>query len=171
MLIIYWHSQYEQIVDEKDLKSIVDAKETFQTIVNKFPNSQYAFDAEFKMELINDIIASKEMYIGRYYQSKKKWIAAINRFRTVIDEYNTSIYSEEALHRLVEIHYTIGLKDEAKKYAKLLGYNYKSSIWYERSYSVFNKEYKKIQRKNQKDKESKENIFLKKFKSLIDLDE
>ena len=123
------------------------------------------------MELINDIIASKEMYIGRYYQSKKKWIAAINRFRTVVDDYNTSIYSEEALHRLVEIHYTIGLKDEAKKYAKLLGYNYQSSIWYERSYSVFNKEYKKIQKINQEEKKNKENTFLKKIKSLIDLDE
>ena len=165
-------SYYEQIVDEKkDLNSILKAKKTFEIINKKFPNTQYAIDAEFKIELVNDIIASKEMYIGRYYQSKKKWIAAINRFRTVVDDYNTTIYSEEALHRLVEIHYTIGLKEEARKYAKLLGYNYQSSVWYERSYSVFNKEYKKIQRKNDQKKSKKENKFLKKFKSLIDIDE
>ena len=165
-------SYYEQIVDEKkDLKSIQEAKSTFNIVINKFPNTQYAIDSEFKIELINDIIASKEMYIGRYYQSKKKWIAAINRFRTVIDDYSSTIYSEEALHRLVEIHYTIGLKEEARKYAKLLGYNYQSSVWYERSYSVFNKEYKKIQRKNDQKKSKKENNFLKKFKSLIDIDE
>ena len=165
-------SYYEQIVDEKkDLRSILEAKNTFNIVINKFPNTQYAIDSEFKIELINDIIASKEMYIGRYYQSKKKWIAAINRFRTVVDDYNTTIYSEEALHRLVEIHYTIGLKEEARKYAKLLGYNYQSSVWYERSYSVFNKEYKKIQRKNDQKKSKKENKFLKKFKSLIDIDE
>ena len=165
-------SYYEQIVDEKkDLRSILEAKNTFNIVINKFPNTQYAIDSEFKIELINDIIASKEMYIGRYYQSKKKWIAAINRFRTVVDDYNTTIYTEEALHRLVEIHYTIGLKEEARKYAKLLGYNYQSSVWYERSYSVFNKEYKKIQRKNDQKKFKKENKFLKKFKSLIDIDE
>ena len=84
------------------------------------------------------------MYIGRYYFKKKKWISAINRFRTVIDDYETTIYTEEALHRLVEIYYTIGLKDEAKKYAKLLGYNYQSSEWYEKSYIVFDKKYKKL---------------------------
>ena len=165
-------SFYEQIVDEKkDLNSILKAKKTFEIIIKKFPNTQYAIDSEFKIELINDIIASKEMYIGRYYQSKKKWIAAINRFRTVVDDYNETVYTEEALHRLVEIYYTLGLKDEAKKYAQVLGYNYQSSLWYEQSYIVFNKKYKKINRKKQKEKKKKENNFLKKFKSIIAIDE
>ena len=165
-------SYYEQIVDEKkDLNSILKAKKTFEIINKKFPNTQYAIDAEFKIELVNDIIASKEMYIGRYYQSKKKWIAAINRFRVVVDDYSDTVYTEEALHRLVEIYYTIGLKEEAKKYAQVLGYNYQSSLWYEKSYVVFNKEYKKTNRKKQKEKKNKENNFLKKLKSLIDIDE
>jgi outer membrane protein assembly factor BamD len=103
------------------------------------------------------------MYLGRYYFDKKKWIPAINRFKTVIDNYDTTIYSEEALHRLVEINYIIGLQDEAEKYAKLLGYNYQSSIWYQRSYSVFNKMYKKKIKKQNK----KNNRILKKFKSLL----
>ena len=81
------------------------------------------------------------MYIGRYYFDQKKWIPAINRFRIIIDDYETTIYTEEALHRLVEVYYTIGLINEAKKYASLLGYNYQSSQWYEKSYSVFNKLY------------------------------
>ncbi len=163
---------YEQIVDEKkDLNSILKAKKTFEIIIKKFPNTQYAIDSEFKIELINDIIASKEMYIGRYYQSKKKWIAAINRFRTVVDDYDETVYTEEALHRLVEIYYTLGLRDEAKKYAQVLGYNYQSSLWYEKSYIVFNKKYKKMNRKKQKEKKYKENNFIKKFKSLIDIDE
>ena len=137
-------SFYEQIVDEKkDLQSINNAKENFNLVIKNYPNSEYALDAKFKIELIDDILASKEMYVGRYYFEKKKWIAAINRFKTVVDEYDTTIYVEEALHRLVEVHYTIGLKDEAKKYAKLLGYNYQSSEWYEMSYGVFDEMYKK----------------------------
>ena len=105
---------YEQIVDEKkDLRTILKAKENFQFLIKNYPNTEYALDAEFKIDLINDTLASKEMYIGRYY-FKKKWISAINRFRTVIDEYETTIYTEEALHRLVEVYYTIGLKEEAK---------------------------------------------------------
>ena len=141
-------SYYEQIVDEKkDLRSILEAKNTFNIVINKFPNTQYAIDSEFKIELINDIIASKEMYIGRYYQSKKKWIPAINRFRTVVDDYNTTIYSEEALHRLVEIHYTIGLKEEARKYAKLLGYNYQSSVGMKDHTVYLTKNIKKFKKK------------------------
>ena len=165
-------SYYEQIVDEKkDLNSILKAKKTFEIINKKFPNTQYAIDAEFKIELVNDIIASKEMYIGRYYQSKKKWIAAINRFRVVVDDYSDTVYTEEALHRLVEIYYTLGLKEEAKKYAQVLGYNYQSSLWYEKSYIVFNKGYKEMNKKKQKEKKNKENNFIKKLKSLIDIDE
>ena len=155
---------YEQIVDEKkDLQSILNAKNTFEIIINKFPNTEYALDAKFKMNLIDDILASKEIYVGRYYFNKKKWIPAINRFKTIIDDYETTIYVEEALHRLVEINYIIGLKNEAEKYANLLGYNYQSSMWYQRSYSVFNDMYKKKIKKENK----KSNSILKKFKSLL----
>ena len=165
-------AHYEQIVDEKkDTRTIFKVKETFDFIINSFPNTDYAFDAKFKIDLIDDILASKEMYVGRYYFEKKKWIAAINRFRTVVDEYDTTIYTEEALHRLVEIYYTIGLVDEAKKYAKLLGYNYQSSKWYEKSYGVFNKMYEKNKKKRIKKDKKKNNSILKKFKSLFDWDE
>ena len=159
---------YEQIVDEKkDLKTIINAKENFEFLVNNFPNTEYSLDAEFKIDLINDTLASKEMYIGRYYFKKKKWISAINRFRTVIDKYETTIYTEEALHRLVEIYYIIGLKDEAKKYAKVLGYNYQSSQWYEKSYSVFNKSYEKNKKEKIKKNKKKNTSVLKRFKSLF----
>ena len=158
---------YEQIVDEKkDTESIINAKKSFESVVEKFPNSDYAIDAKFKLDLIEDLLASKEMYVGRYYFEKKKWIAAINRFRTVVDKYETTIYIEEALYRLVEVHYTLGLKEEAKKYAQLLGYNYQSSEWYKNSYAIFNKKYKKRQKTKLK-KENKKTIF-KKLKSLFD---
>ena len=160
---------YEQIIDEKkDLRTMIEAKKTFINLINKYPQTDYALDAEFKIGLINDTLASKEMYIGRYYFERKKWIPAINRFRTVIDDYDTTIYTEEALHRLVEVYYTIGLKDEAQKYAKLLGYNYQSSKWYEKSYSVFNKEYSKKKKMRIKKDKKKNKSFLKKFKSLFD---
>ena len=163
-------SYYEQIVDEKkDLQSIIKAKEYFKIVSKNYPNTNYSLDAEYKVDLVNDTLASKEMYIGRYYFDKKKWIPAINRFRTVIDDYETTIYAQEALHRLVEVHYILGLKDEAKKYAKLLGYNYQSSKWYEKSYSVFDKEYKENVKKRDK-KRSKKNKTLKKIKSLFSLD-
>ena len=163
-------SYYEQIVDEKkDLQSIIKAKEYFKIVRKNYPNTNYSLDAEYKIDLVNDTLASKEMYIGRYYFDKKKWIPAINRFRTVIDDYETTIYAQEALHRLVEVHYILGLKDEAKKYAKLLGYNYQSSKWYEKSYSVFDKEYKENVKKRDK-KRSKKNKTLKKIKSLFSLD-
>ena len=163
-------SYYEQIVDEKkDLQSIIKAKEYFKIVSKNYPNTNYSLDAEYKIDLVNDTLASKEMYIGRYYFDKKKWIPAINRFRTVIDDYETTIYAQEALHRLVEVHYILGLKDEAKKYAKLLGYNYQSSKWYEKSYSVFDKEYKENVKKRNKQK-SKKNKTLKKIKSLFSLD-
>ena len=155
---------YDSIVDEKkDLKPLEQSKKYFQYIVNTYPDSDYALDSEYKLDLIQDILAAKEMYIARYYFDKKKWIPAINRFRTVIDDYETTIYVEEALHRLVEVYYIIGLTEEAKKYAQLLGYNYKSSKWYERSYIVFNKMYEK---KNSENKEK--NSILNKAKSLFD---
>ena len=160
---------YEQIVDEKkDLNTIIQAKEKFQFIIINFPDTEYRLDAEFKIDLINDMLASKEMYIGRFYFDKKKWIPAINRFRTVIDDYETTIYTQEALHRLVEIYYILGLKDESKKYATLLGYNYQSSKWYEKSYSVFNKMYEKNKEKDLKKVKEKNKSIFKKFKSLLD---
>ncbi len=162
-------SYYEKIVDEKkDLQSIINAKKTFNIVISKFPRTEYALDSEFKLDLINDILASKEMYIGRYYFDKKKWIPAINRFRTVIDDYDTTIYTEEALHRLVEVYYILGLKNESEKYAKILGYNYQSSEWYKKSYSVFNKKYEENKKKLAKIEKKKNRSLIKKFKSLLD---
>jgi len=160
-------SYYEQIIDEKkDLQSLLKAKENYLLIAKNYPNTDYAIDTSFKLDLINDTLASKEMYIGRYYFEKKKWISAINRFRTVIDQYNTTIYTEEALHRLVEIHYTIGLKDEAEKYAQLLGYNFQSSQWYEKTYILFDKKYE-LNKKKSRQKEKKTNTLIEKIKSLL----
>ena len=153
---------YEQIVDEKkDLQSIVNAKKTFRSVISNYPDSEFATDATFKIDLINEILAGKEMFIARYYLDKKKWIPAINRFRVVVDDYETTIYVEEAIHRLVEIYYILGIETEAKKYANLLGYNYQSSQWYEKSFIVFNKKYKI------KDIKKEDNPILEKFKSLF----
>ena len=160
---------YEQIVDEKkDLQSIINAKKNFNIILKDYPNTEYAMDAEFKIDLINDILAAKEMYLGRYYFDRKKWIPAINRFREIIDNYDTTIFAEEALHRLVEVHYTIGLIDEAEKYAQLLGYNYQSSKWYENSYSLFDKTYKKRKKKRLNTFKKKSDGIIKKFKTLLE---
>ncbi len=161
-------SYYEQIVDEKkDLEPINNSKKYFEIILKKFPDTEYATDASFKLDLIQDILAAKEMYLGRYYFDKKKWIPAINRFRTVIDEYETTIYTEEALHRLVEIYYTLGLKNEAVKYAKLLGYNYESSIWYEKSYTLFNSMYESKRKERKNKSKKKKSKILSKLKSLF----
>ena len=156
---------YEQIVDEKkDLQSILNAKKTFNSLISKYPDSEFATDAIFKINLIDEILAAKEMYIARYYVDRKKWISAINRFRVVVDDYDTTIYAEEAIHRLVEIYYIIGIESEAKKYANLLGYNYQSSEWYEKSFIIFNKKYKK---NIIKDIKKENNSILEKFKSLF----
>lgn len=158
---------YEQIVDEKkDLKSISEAKKAFENIILKFPQTDYAEDAKFKLELISEILASKEMYIARYYVEKKKWIPAINRFKTVVDQYQTTVFIEEALFRLVEINYLLGLKDEAEKYAKLLGYNYQSSEWYDKSYRIFNKLENNTNSKLIKNK--KNNLITKTIRSLFE---
>ena len=133
---------YDSIVDEKkDLRPLKKAKENFIILNEKFPKSDYAIDGKYKLDLIQDILAAKEIYIARHYIKKKKWIAAINRLKIVITEYDTTIYVEEALHRLVEVYYIIGLEDVADKYAKTLGYNYQSSEWYKQSYKVFNQNY------------------------------
>lgn len=148
---------YESIEDEKkDLNYLLDSKKNFQIVVDKFPNTDFSLDAKYKLELINDLMAAKELYIARHYMKKQKWIAAINRLKNILNNYETTIYIEEVLHRLVEVHYIIGLEDEAKKYAKILGYNYKTSKWYEESYRVFNKDYENIKKIKQKSK--KENL-------------
>ncbi len=154
---------YENIIDEKkDLKPLLLSKQKFEFILKNYPDTDFAQDAKFKIALIQDVLASKEMYIGKYYLKKEKWVAAINRFKTILNKYETTIYVEEALHRLVETNYKIGLEDEAKKYANLLGYNYQSSQWYEQSYKVFNKDYKT----SYEIKKDKQSVF-KRFKKLF----
>ena len=155
---------YEQIVDEKkDLGPLLKAQEKFNFIIKNYPNSDYALDSKYKLDLIQDYLASKEMYIGSHYMKKKKWVASINRYKTVVEKYEKTIYVEEALHRLVELYFTIGLENESQKYASLLGYNYQSSKWYEKSYKIFNKNYKsKLELKKEK------KSMLKKFKKLFD---
>ena len=156
---------YNQIVDEtKDLNEILKSQEYFNLIIKNYPDTEFAIDSEFKLELIQEILASKEMYIARYYIDREKWIPAINRFKTVVSDYETTIYVEEALHRLVELHYKLGLVDESKKYAALLGYNYQSSEWYEESYKILNKDYVKISKR--KDLKNEESI-LQKFRDLL----
>jgi len=158
-------SFYNQIVDEKkDLGPILEAKQSFQFIITEYPESEYAMDASFKLELIEEILAAKEMHIGRFYLKKEKWIPAINRFKKVIEDYDRSIYAEEALHRLVEVHYRIGLLEESKKYAILLGYNYQSGEWYQNSYRVFNKNYEKI---SDKKKKKNNKSILKRISSIL----
>ena len=155
---------YDQIIDEKkDLNEILQSKKYFKIIIKEFPNTDYAIDAEYKLEFIEEIMASKEMYLAKYYIEREKWIPAINRFKVIIKDYDTTIYVEEALHRLVELHYKLGLIDEAQKYAALLGYNYQSSQWYEASFKVINREYDK----SKKPKVEKKETILKKFKSIF----
>ena len=157
-------SHYEKISDEKkDLGPLLESKKYFEIITFEFPNTDFAVDASYKLELINEILASKEMYIARHYVEKEKWIPAINRFKVVIKDYERTIYVEEALHRLVELHYKIGLVDESQKYASLLGYNYQSSKWYEETYKIFNKNYQKREIK----KEKKRNSLVDRIKKLI----
>ena len=157
---------YETIEDEKrDSKPLVKAKIKFQLIVNDYPNTDFAIDAKFKLDLIEEILASKEMYLGRHYIKKEKWIPAINRFKYVLEKFDQTIFVEEAIHRLVEINYKIGLIEESKKYAKLLGYNYLSSEWYKKSYKIFNQDYSL---KTAKIDKPKKKGVIKKFKKLFD---
>ena len=157
---------YETIEDEKrDSEPLFRAKEKFSFVVQNYPNSDFALDSKFKLNLISDILASKEMYIGRHYIKKGKWIAAINRFKSVIQNYDQTIFVEEALHRLVEINYKLGLTNESQKYANVLGYNYLSSDWYKKSYKVFNQDYSsQIVKPVKKDKRG----VLEKLKKLFD---
>ena len=155
---------YDQIIDEKkDFNEILEAKKYFEIVINDFPDTDYATDSRYKLELIIEISASKEMYLARYYVEREKWIPAINRFKKVVNEYDTTIYVEEALHRLVELHYKLGLISEAEKYAYLLGYNYQSSKWYEASYKILDQNYErdKVLIKDNND------TILKKFRKLF----
>lgn len=106
------------------------AKEGFEEIINRFPLSKYATDAALKLDLVNDHLAGKEMLVGRYYLSKKNPIAAVKRFQNVVDQYETTSHAEEALYRLVETNLMLGLKNEATKYAEVLGHNYPNGHWY-----------------------------------------
>ena len=157
---------YETIIDEKkDLKPLIEAQKLFSLVITEYPNTDFATDSQFKLNLINDILASKEIYIARLYQDKEKWIPAINRYKIVIDKYSETVYVEEAIHRLVEIYFKIGLVDESKRYAKLLGYNHQSSEWYKQTYKIFNKNYKPKNKRNSN--KSKNNFVIKKFKNLF----
>ena len=156
---------YEQTLDEKkDLKPLLKAKEKFEFVIQMYPNTDYATDARFKIDLIIDQLAAKEMSIARYYMKTKKWIPALNRLKIVVNQYDKTIFVEEALHRLVEVYYRLGLLEEAKQAAAILGYNYQSGEWYKKSYKVFNKKYeiKKIK------KDKKMGLIRKKIKSLFE---
>jgi len=156
---------YEQILDEKkDLEPLLKAKKKFEFIILDYPETDYAIDARFKLDLIVDQLAAKEMSIARFYMKTEKWIPALNRLKVVVEQYDKTVFIEEALHRLVEVYYKIGLVEEAKQAAAILGYNYRSSQWYERSYKVFNKKYKtrKIGRKKEA------GLIRRKIKSLFE---
>ena len=155
---------YEQMSDEKkDLKPLLDANKKIDFFLEKYPNSDYAIDLKFKKDLIQNQLAAKELYVAKYYVSIQKWVPAINRLRKIVEEYENTIFIEEALHRLVEINYYLGLEKEAKKYAKILGYNYNSSEWFEQSYKVFNQDYKI----KEKVKDKKSSNFLQKVLNKI----
>ena len=168
--IIYAHYliaiiYYEQIEDEaKDLLPLVKANQKIEFFLKEFPNSDYALDLRFKKNLIQNQLAAKELYIAKYYISTQKWVAAINRLKFIVEKYDKTIFIEEALHRLVEIHYHLGLEKEAKKYAKILGYNYNSSEWFEQSYKILNKDYEIAKKVNSKDETSFFKKILQKIK-------
>jgi len=155
---------YEQILDEKkDLKPLLKAKSKFEFIIQNYPNTDYARDSMFKIYLIIDQLAAKEMSIARFYMKTQKWIPALNRLKLIVEKYDKTIFIEEALHRLVEVYYKLGLEEEAKQAATILGYNYQSGQWYERSYKVFNKKYKS----RAKEKKKETGLIRKKIKSLF----
>ena len=166
--IVYGHylkaiCYFEQVEDEKkNFASIDGAKRELEFIIKNYPNTDFALDSKYKLELINSVLASKEIYLGRYYMQRKKWIASINRFKYVLNNYDTTVYAPEALHRLVELYYILGYIEESKKYASILGYNYKSDRWYKETYKIYNKNYVNPI-KDAKEKKS----IIKKFKSLF----
>ena len=161
-------SYYEQILDEdKDIQPLLLSKKKIEVYLEKFPDTDYAIDLKFKLDLIINQLAAKELLIARYYIKNEKWIPAINRLKTIVEKYDKTIFIEEALYRLVEIYYKIGLENEAKSAAALLGYNYNSSEWYERSYKILNKNYKPIQIDKKKDT----NLIKRTIKKILLIDE
>ena len=157
---------FEQISDEKkDLEPLLKAKEKINFFLQEYPNNDYSIDLKFKKDLIINQLASKELYIAKYYTKIKKQIPAINRLKIIVAEYDQTIFIEEALHRLVEIYYHIGLENEAKKYAKILGYNYNSSEWFEQSYKIFNQDYNPASMAKA-DKKQDDGILKKIFKKI-----
>ena len=170
--IIYAHYliaiiYFEQISDEKkDLKPLLEANKKIDFFIKKFPETDYAIDLNFKKDLIQNQLAAKELYIAKYYISTQKWIPAINRLKVILDKYDRTIFVEEALHRLVEIHYHVGMEDEAKKFVNILGYNYNSSEWFQQSYKILNKDYDIAKVLNKKVDQKEEN-FLKKIIKMI----
>ena len=159
---------FEQIEDEKkDLNPLMQANKKIEFFLNKYPNSDYAIDLRFKKDLIVNQLAAKELFVAKYYISTQKWIPAINRLKIIVNKYDKTIFIEEALHRLVEIHYHLGLENESKKYAKILGYNYNSSEWFKQSYKVLNKNYQIKEDKKKKEKTLSEKSFLKKIVEII----
>jgi len=136
-------SVYEQILDDKkDIEPALVSKKKIQDFIKKFPNTEYTLDLKFKLDLVNNQLAAKELYVAKHYISSQKWVPAINRLKKIVEEYDETIFIEEALHRLIEIYYKIGLEEEAKTIASILGYNYNSGKWYEESYKILNKSYK-----------------------------
>ena len=169
--IIYAHYlnaiiYYEQISDEKkDLKPLLQANEKVDFFLKKYPDTDYYLDLKFKKDLIKNQLAAKELYVAKYYISTQKWVPAINRLKIIVEKHQETIFIEEALHRLVEIYHYLGIDSESKKYAKLLGYNYNSSRWFEKSYKILNKDYKiKKRDKNKKKNDSFFKKILKKIK-------
>ncbi len=165
-------SYYEQILDEdKDIEPLLKSKEKIQFFLKKYPDTDYAIDLRYKLELVINQLAAKEMSIARYYIKNKKWIAAINRLKVIVEKYDNTIFIEEALFRLVEIYYNIGLENEAKAAAALLGYNYNSSEWYERSYKILNKDYKGSKIKKNKKVEKDTGLIKRTIKKILFLDD
>jgi outer membrane protein assembly factor BamD len=159
---------FEQLSDEKkDIDPLLQAQEKINFFLKKYSNTDYAIDLKFKKDLIENQLAAKEMYIAKYYISVKKWIPAINRLKIIVQKYDKTIFIEEALHRLVEVHYFLGLEKEAKKYATILGYNYNSSEWFKQSYKILNKEYKIVNKSELNDKKRNDKSFIKKIIKMI----
>ena len=128
---------YDQIVDVgRDQDLTQKASEAFNEVMRRFPNTAYARDAKFKLDLTRDHLAGKEMEIGRFYLKRGYYQAALNRFKNVVENFQTTTHAAEALHRMVEVSMALGLKDQAQKYAAILGHNYPDSDWYKSSYSL-----------------------------------
>ena len=163
-------SQYEQILDEKkDIKPLLLSRDKIKEFIKKYPESEYTLDLKFKNDLISNQLAYKELYIAKYYIKTQKWVPAINRLKNIVNEYDQTIFIEEALHRLVEIYYKVGLLDEAKSTASLLGYNYNSSEWYQQSYKILNKNYElpKIKKKKKSNKDKEKSLIKRTIKKLL----